>query len=89
MKDQLRVAKFLQDDSRFVGLDAEANVRLGARVWANLGIGLVNAELTRTNQPLPRIPPMRGQLSFDLPYRNLTVTPEWIVAAKQRADFHE
>lgn len=84
MKDQLRVAKFLQDDSRFVGLDAEASVRLGARVWANLGIGLVNAELTRTNQALPRIPPMRGQLSFDLPYRNATVTPEWIVAAKQR-----
>ncbi|MED5377196.1 MAG: TonB-dependent receptor, partial [Acidobacteriota bacterium] len=39
---------------------------------------------------LPRIPPLRAQLSFNFPYRGLTVTPEWIVSAKQnKVDRHE
>jgi len=83
IKNKLRVANFLQGDARFVGFDAKASARLGASVWANLGIGLVNAELTKTRQALPRIPPLRAQLSFNFTYRGLTVTPEWIVSAKQ------
>ena len=90
VKDKLRVTEFLQADSRFVGFDANASVRLGTYVWANFGVGLVEAKLTETSQALPRIPPLRGQLSFHLPYRGLTVTPEWIVSAKQSKVFrHE
>ena len=81
--DGLSVAEYRQGDSRFVGFDAKASVRLGEQVWVTLGLGLVEAELTTTNEALPRIPPFRGQLSVDVPYRGFTITPEWIIASKQ------
>ena len=85
--DGLRIAEFLQQDSRFIGFDAKASIQLGSRIWANLGVGLVDAELTATNEALPRIPPLRGQLSIDLPYRGFTITPEWVFAARQNRVF--
>ena len=85
----LSVAEYLQGDSRFIGFDAKGSVRLGAQVWVNLGLGLVDAELTRTNEALPRIPQLRGQLSVDVPYRGFTITPEWIFASKQDRVFRD
>ena len=49
----------------------------------NLGLGMVNAKLTDTNEALPRIPPLRGQVSVDIPYRGFTLSPEWTFAAAQ------
>ena len=87
--DGLSVAETLQGDSRFIGFDAKWSVRLGEQVWLNLGLGLVDAELTTTNEALPRIPPLRGQLSVDVPYRGFTITPEWIFASKQDRVFRD
>ena len=87
--DGLSVAEYRQGDSRFIGFDAKGSVRLGEQVWVNLGLGLVDAELTTTNEALPRIPPLRGQLSVDVPYRGFTITPEWIVASKQERVFRD
>lgn len=87
--DGLSVAGTLQGDSRFIGFDAKGSVRLGEQVWLNLGLGLVDAELTTTNEALPRIPPLRGQLSVDVPYRGFTITPEWIFSSKQDRVFRE
>lgn len=87
--DGLSVAETLQGDSRFIGFDAKGSVRLGEQVWLNLGLGLVDAELTTTNEALPRIPPLRGQLSVDVPYRGFMITPEWIFASKQDRVFRD
>ena len=87
--DGLALAEYLQDDSRFIGFDAKGSVRLGEQVWANLGLGLVDAELTTTNEALPRIPPFRGQLSVDVPYRGFTITPAWIFALRQDQVFRQ
>ena len=81
--DGLRVAPFLQANSRFVGFEATASVQLAGTVWVNLGLGMVDAELTDTHEPLPRIPPLRGHLSVDIPYREFTISPEWTIAAAQ------
>ena len=81
--DGLLVAPFLQANSRFVGFEATASVQLADMVWVNLGLGMVDAELRDTNEPLPRIPPLRGQMSVDIPYRGFTISPEWTVAAAQ------
>ena len=70
-------------NSRFVGFEATASVELASTVWVNLGLGMVDAELNDTNEPLPRIPPLRGQVSVDIPYRGFTVSPEWVFAAAQ------
>ena len=83
----LRVAEFVQGDSRFVGFDAMGSVRLHEYAWVNVGLGFVEAELSDTNEPLPRIPPFRSRVSLDLPYRGLTVTPEWVFAAKRENVF--
>jgi iron complex outermembrane receptor protein len=85
----LHVANVFQGDGRFTGFDAKGSFRLGSRVWANIGIGLVNARLTTTNEALPRIPPLRGQFSIDVPYRGFTVTPEWNFAARQGRVFRD
>ena len=85
--DGLRVAEYVQGDSRFIGFDAQGSLRLGSQVWANLGVGLVDAELTSLGEALPRIPPFRGSLSVDFPYQGFTVSPELIVAARQDRTF--
>ena len=87
--DRLRVADFLQGDGRFTGFDARGSVRAGPRIWVNLGLGFVDAELTSTNEALPRIPPFRGSVSVDFPYRGFSFTPEVLFAAKQRNVFRD
>ena len=81
--DNLRVLDFRQGDSRFVGFDARGSFRLGGQIWATLGLGYVNATLTTTGEPLPRIPPLRGTLSLDVPFGGLTVSPELLFAGRQ------
>jgi iron complex outermembrane receptor protein len=50
------------------------------------GLDYVNAELN-TGIPLPRIPPLRGRLGFDLHYRDASLKPEWILVADQNRTF--
>ncbi len=83
--DGLPVFNFAQGDSRFRGMDARGSVRLGGRAWATLGIGYVDARLTETNEPLPRIPPLRGTLQLDIPYGDFTVSPQLMYAGRQDA----
>ena len=83
MLDNLPVFNFVQDDSRFVGFDAQGSFRLAGQAWATLGLGYVDATLTTTGAALPRIPPLRGTLSLDVPYRGFTVSPELMFAARQ------
>jgi len=81
--DNLRVLDFRQGDSRFVGFDARGSFWLGGKVWATLGLGYVDATLTTTGEPLPRIPPLRGTLSLDVPFGGLTISPELMFAGRQ------
>ena len=86
--DRLRVAEFSQADGRFLGFDGDASVRVGDATWVNVGVGFVDAEL-KTGEALPRIPPLRGRVSVDLPYRGLTLSPELLVAARQGQVFRD
>ena len=85
--DGLRLAPFRQGNSRFAGFEVAGSVQLAGTVWVNVGVGMVDAELTDTNEALPRIPPLRGQVSVDIPYRGFTVSPEWVFAAEQEQVF--
>ena len=81
--NNLRVLDIRQGDSRFVGFDARGSFWLGGQVWATLGLGYVDATLTTTGEPLPRIPPLRGTLSLDIPVGGLTISPELLFAGRQ------
>ena len=87
--DNLRILNIEQGDSRFVGFDARGIVRLGGRVWATLGLGYVNATLTATGEPLPRIPPLRGTLSLEVPLGQLSISPELLFAGRQDRIFRD
>ena len=87
--DNLRILSIEQGDSRFVGFDARGSVRLGGRVWATLGLGYVDATLTTTGEALPRIPPLRGTLSLEIPVGRLSISPELLFAGRQDRVFRE
>ena len=83
VEDDLPVLDFTQGDSRFVGFDARASVRLAQNAWVTLGLGYVDARLTATDESLPRIPPLRGTLSLDVPVGGFTFSPELEFAGTQ------
>jgi iron complex outermembrane receptor protein len=89
IEDNLPVANYLQDDSRFIGTELEVDVRLHPKVWLNLGLDYVDAELIDSSgalpsgTPLPRIPPLRGRVGLDFNYRGLSVKPEAVMTRDQ------
>jgi len=85
--DGLPVANYAQGNSRFRGLEGKLDVALRNYFWINLGLDAVNARLTATNTPLPRIPPVRGRIGFDARYKGLSFKPEVILAQSQTGVF--
>ena len=79
----LRVARFTQADSRFLGGEVQFNVALHPNLWLESGLDLVDAELADTGDPLPRIPPLRGKLGFDARWRGFSFRPEIVMASDQ------
>jgi iron complex outermembrane receptor protein len=83
IEDGLRVAPYLQGDSRFIGVDGKALFGIGRHVWLDLSAGYVDAQLTADDQPLPRIPPLHGRIGVEYTSGGFSVKPEAILAAKQ------
>jgi iron complex outermembrane receptor protein len=57
--DGLQPVEFVARDSVLQGVEAHADIDLGAGLFAELAYDLVRGELKDTNDPLPRIPPSR------------------------------
>ena len=87
--DGLREADYLQGDSRFAGMEASGDVEVGRGARVHGGVSFVNAMLTGTQEHLPRIPPLSGRVSLEVPVKNLTVTPEIVLTAAQRDVFRD
>lgn len=83
IEDNLIAADYLQDDARFLGGELRLNVGLTDHFWLNFGLDKVNAELTDQNRPLPRIPPLRGRIGFDLRCKNFSFRPELVAVDQQ------
>jgi iron complex outermembrane receptor protein len=87
IEDDLIVAEYRQGTSRYTGTEARLDVGLHPSIWLNLGADYVNAELTETGTPLPRIPPLRGRVGLELRYKGLLVNPELVIAKDQNRLF--
>lgn len=85
--DGLLVARYLQQDSRFLGSEAGIDFKLHSKVRMNLGMDYVDAQLTPSGAPLPRIPPLRGRVGFVVQHKNLYVKPELVLASDQDQHF--
>jgi iron complex outermembrane receptor protein len=87
IEDDLIVAEYRQGTTRYTGTEAKLDVGINPSIWLNLGGDYVNAELTETGTPLPRIPPLRGRVGLELRYKGLLVNPELVVASDQNRLF--
>lgn len=83
VEDDLIVAEYRQAATRYAGTEAQLDVSLHRAVWLNLGVDYVNAELTDTRTPLPRIPPLRAKAGLEIRYKGLLLNPEVVVANAQ------
>ncbi|MFW6088430.1 MAG: TonB-dependent receptor [Gemmatimonadota bacterium] len=87
VEDGLPVGEYAQGDARYLGFEATADVRLTEDLRLLAGADYVRAELTDTDEPLPRIPPLRGRLGLDWHLAGLDVRPEVVLTAEQDRTF--
>ena len=76
-------------DSLFQGVEAHADVDLGAGLIAEFGFDLVRAELRERNEPLPRIPPTRFRGGLRYQRSAFQAGGEIIAVSKQDRVFFE
>jgi iron complex outermembrane receptor protein len=87
IEDGLIEANYAQANSRFVGAEAKLDIGLHRNLWLNTSLDYVNSELTDSDTPLPRIPPLRGRVGFEAFYKNFRFRPEVIMARDQNRFF--
>ena len=83
IRDGLTEAEYLQADSRFVGSEWRLDVSLHDSFWLNLGLDAVDAQLQKTSEFLPRIPPLRGHIGFEVRHRGLSFKPQVVMAGQR------
>jgi iron complex outermembrane recepter protein len=83
IEDGLLQADYAQANARFMGAEARVDVALHRDLWLNLGFDAVDAQLTQTRIPLPRIPPVRGRIGFDWNHNAFNIRPELLLANRQ------
>jgi iron complex outermembrane receptor protein len=80
LEDDLQVIRFVQRDADFIGgeahLDLEVLHRDPHHVTLELSSDYVRAELRDTDEPLPRIPPLRGSVGVRYQGRGLWASSE-------------
>ncbi|MEJ2077744.1 MAG: TonB-dependent receptor [Acidobacteriota bacterium] len=83
VEDGLPVADYAQGNSRFLGGEASLSLGLAGDVRLNTGLDFVDAQLTDTDTPLPRIPPLRGRIGLEYQWHGLSLRPEAVMARDQ------
>jgi iron complex outermembrane recepter protein len=87
IEDGLIAADYAQADARYLGAEARVDVALHRDLWLNLGFDLVDAQLRQSGVSLPRIPPVRGRIGFDLRRGPFNFRPELVLANRQHQIF--
>jgi iron complex outermembrane receptor protein len=83
----LTVANYDQGKTRYVGAEGKFEVALHPNLWLISELDYVNAKLTDTNTPLPRIPPLRGRIGLEATYKGFRFAPEAVMAKDQNKLF--
>ena len=79
--------EYTQRNARFTGAEANLGIALHDVLRLNLGMDYVDAKDTDTNTYLPRIPPLRGRIGFDLRTGGFRLSPEFVMASEQDRTF--
>lgn len=83
IEDGLVEANYFQGNSRFTGAELGLDVGILSKLWLNTGIDVVDAKLKQNDVPLPRIPPWRGRVGFEVRWKGLSLKPEVLMARDQ------
>ena len=86
-EDGLPVGEYKQFDARYQGTELRAEFNVAPTLWLLTGLDYVRAELTETNQALPRIPPLRFRLGADWRWKGVGLRPEFVAVSRQRKVF--
>jgi iron complex outermembrane recepter protein len=79
----LLIANYAQGTTRYTGVEAKFDAGLHRNIWLLSQLDYVNAKLTDTDIPLPRIPPLRGRVGFEVNYKGFRFNPEAVMAKDQ------
>ena len=77
------IVEHIAADSVLQGVEAHADFGLTANLFTEVGVDLVRGNLKDTGDPLPRIPPLRGQFGLRYQYNAFQVGGNVTAAAKQ------
>ncbi len=80
-------ANYAQGLTRYVGTEAKFDANLSHNVWLLSSLDYVNAKLTATNTPLPRIPPFRAHIGLEWFFKDFRINPEVTLAHAQNQIF--
>jgi iron complex outermembrane recepter protein len=83
IQSRLPVIEFIGADSRLQGFEAHADLVLTPQVIAQVGMDYVRGELRTTNEPLPRMPPLRFRGGLRYRWNALQAGGEIVSAARQ------
>jgi iron complex outermembrane receptor protein len=59
--DDLQETFFVQGDATLQGIESHVDLRVAPAVWIEAGLDYVRGDLTATDTPLARMPPLRGR----------------------------
>lgn len=76
-------ANYNQANARYLGVEARVDYRLVDSLWLNTGFDYVDAQLSLSRLPLPRIPPARGRIALDFQHKGFNFRPELILTNRQ------
>ena len=77
------VVEFVSADSRFQGVEAHADVTVRPWLFAEVGFDWVRGEQNATDDPLPRIPPLRVRTGLRYQRSALQIGGEIMAVARQ------
>jgi iron complex outermembrane receptor protein len=83
IRDDLPVAIFSQGDARLEGIESHVDLKVGEYWWVEGGLDYVRGTLTTTDQPLPRIPPLRGRTGLHYRRNAFQAGVEGVLTGKQ------
>jgi iron complex outermembrane receptor protein len=83
VEDDLPVTFFTQGDARLAGFESHLDVKVGELWWLEGGLDYVRGTLTTTDQPLPRMPPLRGRAGLRFQKNAFQIGADGIFTAKQ------
>jgi iron complex outermembrane receptor protein len=79
---------FTQGDARLQGFEAHVDLHATEMLWFEGGLDYVRGQLTAGDQPLPRMPPLRGRAGVRFQRAALQIGVDGIFTAKQDRIFN-